>query len=388
MAMTPIMESLESRQLLAGNVLAIVAGSNLTLRGDALDNGIASVVQDGAAITITPDATTSVNGQPAGTPVAVNVPNLQLLRLQMGGGADSVNVTAQTILGVDTAFVARKGVNANLGAGSDVLTLFGVTTRSIAVNAHTGDNVVIVGAFDGATTSVPTTVAGSVGIKANAGIDTVDVIGTAIGGSLNVRLDGGSNVFVMAPGGISPLVGNTIGDDLVYSGGAGSDTVVVTGAAGARVLVRDDVRIALGGGDDLLQVVERATVNGFFNVTGPKGTKNIILDDLIVHDGVSIHTGIDNDVITILGLQDARNLNVNPGIGHDTLTIDRGTFQAQTNVTGWTYVRMVGASATLNMAHITGYSALLVGGKGVNTLNYDNLSINYNLLPTLINFVI
>src|SRR5690349_15576548 len=89
-------ESLETRQMMAGDVTAQIHNGNLIIKGDSSDNTIA-VTQSGTTITVTGTSTT-VNSS---TSAAVLTGFTGKIKIKMKDGADSVTLTGLTTTKLD-----------------------------------------------------------------------------------------------------------------------------------------------------------------------------------------------------------------------------------------------------------------------------------------------
>ena len=107
-------ENLEDRTVMAGNVVASVAGSTLTITGDAAGNEILIAQGPKGALVITPTNTT-VNCAMG----AMSVFKVDRLVIKMNGGADNV------IVGDNVVQVDLKALSADMGAGTDTLEVNG-----------------------------------------------------------------------------------------------------------------------------------------------------------------------------------------------------------------------------------------------------------------------
>ena len=98
MPRTAMFEQLEGRQLLSGNINAVLGPDTISIIGDALGNGV-TLTYDGTFFGIIPDATTSLNHNAPGMGFFYK-PSLPLrkLNVNMGGGADNV-IIAPAVVG-------------------------------------------------------------------------------------------------------------------------------------------------------------------------------------------------------------------------------------------------------------------------------------------------
>lgn len=126
-----LVESLEPRTLLSGNVTAAVIDGNLIIRGDNLGNGltIEAVPSQTGQYTLTPDATTTINNQSA--PVILTGVTKDL-RINLREGANALTITGVAVpgsLGIDT------------GNGNDTVTVQSSTIAAdLTVRTRNGDD--------------------------------------------------------------------------------------------------------------------------------------------------------------------------------------------------------------------------------------------------------
>jgi hypothetical protein len=167
-------ESLENRQMMAGDVVGRVHGGTLVLKGDNFDNGITitqGVVPNSVVVSgVTPvgGTPTNVNGLP-NTPVTfLNVING--LKVKLGIGNDQVAINNLNIFG--------KG-QINMGSGADTVTINN-STFCKALDIDMGPDA------DSLTIS-NSTVQGKVDIDGGRGCDDVTTLNSTFG-QLDVNL--------------------------------------------------------------------------------------------------------------------------------------------------------------------------------------------------------
>lgn len=239
-------EHLETRALLAGNVIASLSGGNLTVRGDAAANSIEITVLDNKVQVRGLDSTT-ING---GTAAFVIAPNTDAfagsVRVSMKGGADTVAFNRDvklngpvlvygdrgndTIVSVGATFARGTVLYGN--DGNDTFSLQDSTTnvRAVIDGGRGNDlvsltNMAIVGPMmirggdgnDGISLNNATTTSW-VAIQGERGDDNVTVHDSAVGGFLQVRTTQGDDAVML--------------DDNVFDGrvsvslGSGADSMV------------------------------------------------------------------------------------------------------------------------------------------------------------------
>jgi len=229
-----LVEGLEPRCLLAGNVNVFVSGGTLFVQGDGADNAIL-IQQEG-------------DGEYSVTPF--DFADLNLTGSGFAAGPTTINGDAQTEQGVPLFFsgvkndinVDLKGGNDGLAIGNDLETLnrMALDCFDIGFNPDDGGGSVTA-SVDDDTLFVPRNLIVNLGdgndftsISANVG--TFNPNGTTKkGGVAVINLGNGNNGAAFGHG--------TIADDLLINGGNGRDNACVT-----DVFVRDLLAVQLGDG--------------------------------------------------------------------------------------------------------------------------------------------
>jgi hypothetical protein len=276
-------ESLEQKQMLAGDVTVSVLNGVLTLQGDDLDNQVAISA-----------------GETAGSFVIHALDGTQIILGDAEGAAELV---------VDGV---RRGLVANLGDGNDVLRINEASFRgNVAINMGEGDDRVSIGVAPEVTEASLTT-------DDDADIDLPSV---QIGQSLLIRTGAGNDTVVIndTRGRGSLGVSTGEGDDTVRLGLASEgeeeaeldDEVLVSFAHG--------VALDLGAGaDDLFVNQLRA---GAFHANGGAGADTMRIDGVKTHVmNVSGGRGEEADSVVLNDVA-TRLLTVTLGAGDDSLTL-------------------------------------------------------------------
>jgi hypothetical protein len=209
-----VIEAMETRQLLAGNVTAGIVGGVLVVQGDNKSNTI--VIQSFSDVTtkVIPAPGTTVNGNGAATFVG-----WPAITVDLGNGDDSVtfvdlvfqSVNVTTGNGNDRVIGAIDGFPPNIfghltidtGNGDDHVHLGGDTGVAADMNIDTGNGADVVEVVDN------TGVGGNINIETGNGPDIVRLAGTfSIGG--NLKVDGGRGPDVLDRGGAGFSIGGTV----------------------------------------------------------------------------------------------------------------------------------------------------------------------------------
>lgn len=242
-----VVEYLEDRTLLTGNVTAAVMGGNLKIVGDNSANQI-SIQSTAGGLQITSlDGTTKING------------------------------------------------------GNGPVTLSGVTGNA-SISMGRGDDVLKIGGG-----AVTTTFAHNVSIDVGDGNDTLNIATTSIGGNLSIAGGNGSDTFTIGSADEATVV--SIGGNLCIVGGQGHDNTIavfnadITGSASVTAMGRTD-HVQFGY-DEGLGLIGDETTTGRVNIgkslsirTGD-GADHIALADVIVGGSTSINSGDGIDEILV-----------------------------------------------------------------------------------------
>jgi hypothetical protein len=236
-------ESMESRQLMAGNVFANVIGGDLVLSGDAASNGI-EIRQLG-------------------------VGKYQVIGLIHGG------VQTKVWLG---------GVAAN----SQVV---GGVNDDFQINLNAGDDYLVMSAAGlpaGSRMLVPT----DLNIHTNDGKDRAYINNVQVRDDAFIDLGNGDDYLSMFGTGVygSPI---TPDNDLAIHGGTGNDFVAVQAAA-----IRDSLIVNLQEGNDIAYVSQVSVGNDALIYTGD-GDDRVTAYRLSVRDDVVIDTGLGKDTVRL-----------------------------------------------------------------------------------------
>lgn len=325
-------ESLEQKQLLAGDVLVNVVNGALNIQGDDLDNQIAVS-----------------SGQEPGTYL---IRGLNGTNVIMAGDDTTDDTTGDTTNGAapERAVVVegvRRGIRANMGDGDDTVILNDLRVRrSVSINTGAGDDNVLVGVQppDGPGPMPAATDA----VEEDAATD----VSVAIRGSLNIRTGLGSD---------DVAINNTRGGGrLRVAAGADADTVRI----GRPEVAADDTGEP-GDGEELVTAADDATAT-------PEA-------DVAFRRGVRVHLGAGQDTLAVNDLS-TRHLRAHGGEGDDTMRLNgvhsrtiavyggRGdgadTVGIRDSATHVLFAALGDGDDTLNLGGVRAQLALLSGGAG------------------------
>jgi hypothetical protein len=329
-------ESLERRDLLAGDVLVNVVQGSLVIEGDELGNNIAiSANAETGDITVTGlDGTTvHLEGEDPGTEVVVS--------------------------GV------RRDVRINLGDGDDVVSLGELSVRGdISIRTGLGEDTVHVGdEGDMATESqleldALVNLRGSLRINTGDGNDEVIVDNTALRASLHINTGDGDDTVSL--GGETMVDGTAAA--LSNSGNRGLGGIgrgLLGGDIDARLNVRGGAHVDLGDGNDELNL-DQVQVRSMLTVKGGEGDDDVNVNSASAF-ALSILGDEGMDTVSINDLH-AGHLGVFTGGGADNVSIADSVFFSLG-------VSLGDDDDTLSTDTLTARFAMLRGGEGEDTHN-------------------
>jgi hypothetical protein len=320
-------ESLEERNLLAGDVLVSVLEGRLVIEGDELANNI--------AITAGAEAGSFVISGLDGTTVHE-------------GEAPAAEVT---VTGVEA------GVRVELGEGDDTMALADVSIQSnVSINMGEGNDTVEVGIGAGEPgevmpDEVSVMIRGALRITTEGGNDEITVDDATIRGSLHV--DAGDGDDTVSLGGMNGTVG------VASLGGLGGLGGILNGEKiDARVHVRGSLHVDLGGGSNELDM-NFVHAKLFASVEG--GSED---DDINIGESqmlsLSVRTGDGMDTISLEGVRGGF-VHLLAGDGNDDVSIVDSAFFLLGVLLG-------DGDDTLTTDGLSAKFATLLGGEGEDRL--------------------
>ena len=257
-------EQLESRTLLTGNVQVSIAGSHAQIIGDAANNEIEVMVDNGSVVVRGLNGTTINLGTTVFT-LATGATTFQgNLTASLGNGDD--------ILTVGPGITFTGNVSLAGDDGTDTLrTLPGTYGGNLTLTGNAGASSIVV---DGATVSgnldvrgqdatlaslSNSTVQGSLHVQTGGGADSVVIQSTTVDGMTFINTGEGNDNVV--------LQNSTLRDRLRIEAGTGDDVVYINSSSVARV-----ARIALRGSNDTAQVLGSSTFGKRLVISGGRGS--------------------------------------------------------------------------------------------------------------------
>jgi len=329
-----LVEDLEPRCLLAGNVNVFVSGGTLFVQGDNADNAVL-IQQEGEGVySVTP----------------LDFADLELTNEGFDAGPTTINGDEETVQGEPLIFTGVKNdINVDLRGGNDGL---GIGNDVEALNELALD------CFD--IGFIPDDGGGSVSI----GIEPNQVGQFAVPRNLIVNLGEGddftaisANVGTFNPNGTTKKGGvaiinagngtngvafgnGTLSDDLLIFGGNGNDNACVS-----NVFVRDLLTVQLGNGNENdVDIVGFSA--GHAVVTTGNGDDQVRMAEFDLSRELVVSTGSGDDQVDI-ELFDAQNVTVDTGAGNDGEGGPREAISPEVSIFGPVTVANADISRTL-----------------------------------------
>jgi len=288
-------ETLEQRQLLAGDILINVAGGNLMAQGDALDNKVMITAgSEAGSFVVTGLEGTTVHEEGGAATNSVTVTGVRSIQAELGEGNDLIAVVGANLRG---SILLRTGAGDDrvlMGTGGDSAELEGILPAEVSVNV--GGSIRI--ATDGGNDEVSVddvAVRGHLGVNAGEGDDTVSLGGVeavaAMVDTIDARLQARGGVHVYLGAGADELTMQHVGTRgaIVVHGGLGDNTVNASRTKTSALLILGDA-----------------------------GVDSVELTDVNSHV-LGIHTGDGNDDADVRDSAFAA-FHISLGDGNDTLT--------------------------------------------------------------------
>lgn len=291
------MESLEARELMAGDLFVAAAGGNLLITDYNIESNVNSSVQVKKI-----------------SPNQVQVTGL----VDAYGQQTFINGKTSDVFAVDVAGV----LTVNMGGGHDTLQVLGGTYSGVFINMD-HHQIPQYGQDKVFFTNVTTT--GSVQIQTGDGSDLVDIFGTTVGDGVEDMLlvntgDGSDEVRVnstVVRGDLSVATYKNFAQNA-------TDKVTMTNVAAAR-----NFTIGTGAGNDTVDLY-RVYAGPFLTIATGHDEDTVRLREVNALDTIYTLLGDGDDKLEVSGCR-ALSLKLYGEAGHDTLTM---TYQpnSQSNV--------------------------------------------------------
>jgi hypothetical protein len=351
-------ESLEAKNLLAGDVVASIIGGDLVLVGDAQDNSF-RVQRDAGNlgtgnVKVTGTLGTTINGSASSTFSFTNDLRLDFVAggtnrafigeplllfgslelpgsvvIQGGAGNEGVSVSATTLAGDVELLDAAGGASAYIEItestiSGDVRQTSTAEYSSLSVGTRASIAGSVVQRATGAAaqesylTLQDSTIGGDAEHRSTAAtVSYTFVRGMEVGGDFGIYSSTGNDVVDM--GTSLTTVGNTVGGDLRVHSGAGDDTHKIFDMA-----VGDDVVYRGGEGNDLWQfgaAGKSSSIGDDFYGSGGQGNDTILLESVAVGDKLRIGGGQGDDLASLADVTVGRSALVTLGDGINTASL-------------------------------------------------------------------
>jgi hypothetical protein len=263
-----MLETVESRRLLSGNVAVAFDGQQLEVVGDNLGNNVVISQSLAGAITVSGQNGTLINGLPS-VRFAQGL-GLEKFDVRMEGGEDRVTINRVNVAG---------DLNVDLG-----LNVAGRDTLSISNSTFQG-NVFAYGGRD---------------------LDTINMTGSTVFGDAIIDLAEGS--------GRSTLNASTIQGSLTLVGGEGADVFNSNGLTVGLALNVDAKQ-----GNDVVNYANGSAQIANFNMDA--GADRVTVSNYSTMEDFNVDAGDQNDIVTLTGIASSKNLLVNLGSGNDVFSV-------------------------------------------------------------------
>ncbi|HVX10837.1 MAG TPA: hypothetical protein VHC22_06625 [Pirellulales bacterium] len=322
------LESLESRELKAGDVAANLQNGSLYL--------------------------TEAAGQ-AGKDNSVIVSELPNGLVRVQGNATNDGSVSKVDGSAYQDFRVTGSLNVNFGAGNDKVVLGGegvpamspiVSAVNIDVSAPQPVNAQVAPAIATAATNAAVTT------PVVSDIDDVVVWGVHVAGSMSINTGIGSDYVFIS----NANIGTAGSGNLSINTGIGSDGVDIENGSG---FINGSVTVQMNG---LSSDVDGATLDGVYNqgsiqVNTGAGNDSVHLTDIGSYANVNLSTGAGNDSVTLTNVYATDEIMASLGDGNDSLNVDYLTSK---------YIDLDGGAGTNSLT----ISKNLFGvGGGTDTLN-------------------
>lgn len=305
------LESLEPKQMLAGDVAVSVVNGTLFVQGDELDNQI--------AIT---------SGE---TPGSYVIRGLAGTNVSMDDGDSPTDAAATQQVVVNGV---RHGIHARMGEGDDVVHLNDLQTRgNVTIATGEGSDIVRVGRGPN--------------LPEMSDDDRVPLAepSVAIGGNLLIRTGNGDDTVV---------VDHTVGRGrLAISTGADSDAVRI-GQRDLQIMGEDEETGENGGVSQFAPDVRFAAVNLHLGA----GDDTASVSDTTARHSVSVQAGAGNDGVRLAGVR-AQTIAIDGGRGEFTDKV-----AIRDSSTRLLFAALGDGNDVLTLGGVRAQLALLSGGRG------------------------
>ena len=189
-------------------------------------------------------------------------------------------------------------VEARMENGNDSLTLVDVqVANDLYVSLGEGNDFM--------STSGVNSVGANATIEGGAGADTINLTGMVV--FEDTFVDGGLGVLV------AEIAGADLGKGLTVLSDAGADRIRVSNST-----IGEMVAIDTKGGNDTVSLVNSMSFSVF--VQADLGTDSVTVSDWMTIEDIGIFTGAGNDTVSLTSVVSGKSLTVSVDAGNDTVT--------------------------------------------------------------------
>ncbi len=222
-----VAERLEAREMLAGDVSAVIRGGSLQLVGDSQDNEITLSVNDGGDLVLTGQSATTINGSTDPFTVLSGSSTLRRnLNIRLLNGDDIVRLNG---------FLVANAMTVSTGRGDDVVEINDVNVL--------GPAKLLMGSGDDLTTAANVNATRDLRVRGQAGADTLVMGDVDISRLASWNMGQGNDRVLVA--GATRVDGRTL-----VRAGSGNDFVAFNPQSAGDTATSDDMFLVLGGGAD------------------------------------------------------------------------------------------------------------------------------------------
>jgi hypothetical protein len=337
----------------ANDVSAVLSGGTLKLKGDIDANNIAldAAALNADQIRVTPTGTT-INGTPG---AAVFTGFTGGLQIDLGAGDDILTIDSVTIHGAlklalgpgdDTvtlnSLTVDQGFAVDLGSGNNSLAVCSVTvTKALAIKVSAGTGVnrnAVCGSttatVDGTALVIDSITAGGLSLKGSKTAETVVLNAVTIDGKSTLALGGGSDSLAICSGTFDTSLGVKLGGSTSFTAQAACG---VSTASGGNALVIDETDIGTnftlkGSGEADNNLLKNSNVGDNSKIDLGQGTNGILVDGGLTGESLTIKSGKGIDTVTVNNAGIGESLTVSAGAGSNAITVS-GTTNIGKNLT-------------------------------------------------------
>ena len=328
-------EGLENRVVMAGDVTVALAGTVLTLTGDASNNSVqmSNGAQPGEFV-LTGLSGTQINGSTS--PMTVPSP-FSTLNVNLGVGSDTF-----AILGPAAKMQLAGTVNINNDSGTDINSITNV-------NIGTDLNV----------------------MKAGNGEGVLMIHGSKVAGNANVTSGGfdGSNTVVID-------LGSEVQGNFSITNNEGEDSFIASDAT-----IFGNLSINNGAGDTTTQIGMSApgaiAVWGSVNVTNGEGYDKVFVNNATLWQELDIDNGDGNTMVSFQSSEvgkgnTASDAVISNGAGIDTLEFTATKIRRDLTITNGMAADLFGSQSVFSGTSRVGRNLTFNGDNGADTFNMND----------------